>query len=298
MEETAKRAPTILNPNPGITEEDKAALMEAGDYSFAHNDGNQKLFSPKGLGLISWASPWSMANLFRYAHAASTVVKAASAQDCYKMCRVLDVGCSAATFGVFWRVGYAAAMKPTIDYIGYEIDDAKIKEGRENTEPKTERARRWAKLEKHDLVLEKLTDHLPEGWVPNVIIAQEIIEHIGEPAAIRFLKEAYALLPSGGTMVVSTPAPRKEDGVHWVWGESHAYEFSRAELKALVEDVGFNVVHEAGWFSQGSDRKGMSPELKKLYKDLAVASPAIAASVIGFLNPEHATCVTLTLEKP
>lgn len=289
--------PGTLNPNIGITEEEKLQRMEDGDYAFAHNDGNEVLLSKKGLGMINWASPWSLANMLRYAHAANTVVHVAGSLKTREL-KVLDVGCSSGTFVAFWKHGYSAPSKPKLEYIGLEVDADRVRRAIEVCAPARETTRKWAKVVQHDLVTSRLTDNLPAGWVPQVIIAQEIIEHIGEKAALRFLKEAFDLLPSGGTLFISTPAPRKEEGENWVWPESHAYEFSTAELTELVTKVGFKVTHVAGWFSQGKSRKGITPEAKSLYKRLSVASPAVAAMVIGFLHPEFATCITLTLEKP
>jgi predicted SAM-dependent methyltransferase len=146
----------------------------------------------------------------------------------------------------------------------------------------------------HDLE----NDHLPADWVPHVILAQEVIEHISQAAAKRFLKEAYELLPPGGKLFLSTPNPKKPEQ-QFVWPESHVYEYALDELLVLVEEVGFEVKSITGWFSQQEDRKNrMTPEAKALFKRLNEGSLAIASSVIGFLYPELAKGVCLTLRKP
>lgn len=278
-----------LNPNKIGTREQSIANE---DYTFAHNDGNEILLSHKGTGWVSWDSPWDLANMLRYTHACRQVHLTAARLKLQRV-KVLDVGCSSATFADFWRWAFRTIHKTPLTYLGLEVDEKTVQAANEVCEGLTKRCvEKWASVRQHDLIAR----NLPIDFKPDVILANEVIEHIPQKAAKKFFKQAHALLPEGGTLFITTPNPRKPEQ-QFVWPESHVYEWAKDELIEELEKVGFTITKQFGWFSQAKDRKDMTDEQQALYEQLRECSTGVASAVIGFLYPEHAQCVCLTCTK-
>jgi SAM-dependent methyltransferase len=309
MPRPRKNITNKCNPNVGLTEEKKQELMEAGDFTFAHNDGNEDFFS--GKERLSWGNPWQLSNAYRYMAACTTasrharhIGKVHCDRDTTPPYYILDVGCSSGTLAKFWSTSFNVARKPRCAILGLEIDPNRVERALEFANTLKGKSLNFDVVE-HDLVLDSLidveTEHTEFGreFSPDCINAQEVIEHIGKEAAERFLDEAREILAPGGILIISTPAPRKEEGQDFVWAESHAYEFSRAELRNLVQYHGWSIKQEMGWFGNGEDiLKRANPEQKKLYKELSSRlGSGIAVPTIATIYPELATCQQLVLEK-
>ncbi len=77
------------------------------------------------------------------------------------------------------------------------------------------------------------------------IIFLEVLEHLPDTTETNALTECYRLLKSGGTMVISTPnaafAAIVMDPAYWLITHRH---YKPAELKAMLEKVGFTVENE------------------------------------------------------
>lgn len=280
----------ILNPNKGLTKEKKAALMLDGDFSFAHNDGNEDLLSAANIGGIAWDGGWDIANMFRYSLAAMTTSLHIKHYD--NTVRVLDVGASSATFVSFWYTAFSKAYKPHLHYLGLEVVPDVVEKGRVVLDGFNKKGASL-NLQCHNLELQRL----PNDFHPHIILAQEVIEHISKEAAAQLLLNAYNVLVPGGLLFLTTPNPKKPTQ-EFVWPESHVYEYSLDELLELTTEVGFETKAVNGWFGQQEDRKNATQNVKELYKNLSKLGAPIANAVIAHLYPQHAKCVCLTLKKP
>jgi SAM-dependent methyltransferase len=261
------------------------------DYTKFHNDGNANL-----LDKMDYGSPWILANHLRYALACQTVVLTASkikSDTPRRTFHLLDVGSSSATFGRFWKKSYSSMSRPRLSITGLEINPVHIKKAAE-FEATIDAFAFAHRTIKHDLI----TQSLPTDPV-DLILAQEVIEHIPREAGARLVQEAYDRLPDHGVLIISTPAPRKDEGEEFVFPQDHLFEYSRSELERLVVDAGFKIHKQVGWCGKVADiKKYGTPEAYELYLRLkANITQAVAVSTIAALYPETASCQTLILKK-
>ncbi len=105
----------------------------------------------------------------------------------------------------------------------------------------------------------------------DVVTAWDVVEHLHDPFAL--LVEIHRVLKPGGIAVIHTidiDAPfARLMGRHWPWlMEMHLVYFSRRTLAAMVEAVGFTVLH--------AKSEGRYQRLRYLVSRLAWLSPRLA----------------------
>ena len=85
---------------------------------------------------------------------------------------------------------------------------------------------------------EATTDSLPEPeYYFDLVCCLDVLEHVDDSAA---LAEVYRVLKPGGVLLASVPA------YQWLWSErdkvaGHLRRYTRAGIRALLEDSGFSV---------------------------------------------------------
>jgi SAM-dependent methyltransferase len=108
---------------------------------------------------------------------------------------------------------------------------------------------RWAAAHARRLGLtvheETLADHAASGARYDVVTMWDVIEHLPDPR--RELAAAFRLLAPGGRLHLSTidasSLVARALGARWPWlMHMHLFYFDRANLGALLEQVGFRVV--------------------------------------------------------
>jgi len=129
--------------------------------------------------------------------------------------RILDIGCGVGDFG---------RLKPTadIDVFGVDCDISALKI-----------AENYEKVELVDLE----NSNLPyENGFFDAILAKDILEHIYRPWLL--VKEMHRVLNINGIAIVNVPMPKP----NIVWDDyTHIRGFTKASLKTLFEDYGFEI---------------------------------------------------------
>ncbi|MFB3785505.1 MAG: methyltransferase domain-containing protein [bacterium] len=78
----------------------------------------------------------------------------------------------------------------------------------------------------------------------DLITLIDIIEHVADPAAL--LRQCHGLLNPGGLLYVKTPCadslPHRFIGSEWLEASEHLHFFSRATLRKLLLDTGYEVI--------------------------------------------------------
>lgn len=131
------------------------------------------------------------------------------------------------------------------------------------------------------------TDDLPVGDNSvGTVVCSEVLEHLEDPQ--HALSEFQRVLVDGGALIVTTPNKHRlearldmllgRDPLDWVderrqaeelGHPGHLQEFSRAELRKLVEDVGLSVVdHRTTNFGRSS-----VPGVDAIYRSLPSTAP-------------------------
>ena len=282
----------MTSPNRSeVTLAEKQAQLAQGRLDFARNDGNEQLLG--GETAFSWDSAWDLTNLMRYAHCCRMVYEGAVRLN-QPHIRVLDVGCSSATWASFWRWKYKSPRKAPMTYLGLEYDQATVVKGNAVCAALyCANAKSSASVQQHDLITQSLPD-----WSPDIILANEVIEHIPRQDGERLVREAFAALPVNGTLVISTPSPKKDQDQQFIWESDHVFEWSLPELTELLEQTGFKIAQVRGWHSDKHSRKTITPEQLRLYRELRTISTGVASAIIGHLYPELSNCVCVTAYKP
>ncbi len=133
--------------------------------------------------------------------------------------RVLDIGC-----GISAQAGLFSDTR----YVGADLNRPRLAYGH--------RAHPWAKYAVQDITR--------MGWRDaafDAILCLEVIEHLPGPARPMLMRELFRTLRPGGALVLSTPSGRITPWKR-VLGckceQSHEAELTRAEVSALVAQVG------------------------------------------------------------
>jgi hypothetical protein len=127
---------------------------------------------------------------------------------------------------------------------------------------------------------------------------QEIIEHIGEDAFKNRLKEAVKLLEKNGIIIISSPNPKKEEGIDFVWPEDHLKEYSLNEIKKIVSEHDLQCYNTIGWYGKAKYmKKKFSKRQEKEYDRLKIISSGFAAAILAIMYPELAECYVLFCKK-
>ena len=100
--------------------------------------------------------------------------------------------------------------------------------------------RGWASYRATEYPELDLCAELPAGLEADVVICEQVLEHVPDPA--RAARNLWAMLPPGGHAIVSVPFMVRihhEPGDYW--------RFSRDGLRLLLERAGFTVVETGDW---------------------------------------------------
>ena len=105
----------------------------------------------------------------------------------------------------------------------------------------------------------------------SLVFAGEIIEHVGERAALNLLNELYRVLEPNGFLLLTTPngfRSKIKDVLGRAGLEEHEREFSYREMKKMLVDAGFKIVYSvstssaSGSISRGYPRR---PSIFRLF---------------------------------
>ncbi|MCA9587292.1 MAG: class I SAM-dependent methyltransferase [Myxococcales bacterium] len=139
--------------------------------------------------------------------------------------RVLDVGC------MYGYLLEEAKARGVTDAVGVELSSGPAK------------AASAAGL---DVFCGTIEDYAKKDpGVFDLVVAQHVLEHVPEPLA--FLREARALLPTGGTLCIAVPnydaRARRVFKEAWGWYQVpvHLHHFGARGLEGLIEQAGFRV---------------------------------------------------------
>lgn len=266
--------------------------IDVEDYSFTHDDSSLNLFTKEALGKFSWFSGWDLAALLRYAVVAQAVTDARV--DIEKPVRILDVGCSRATFYTFWMTSFANPGRPRVDYVGLEVQEHIVKEAQELYA--VQKGVSKCAVHQWDAMKRPITELNAEF---DMIIMQEVLEHVGIPVVRQLLADAQKILAPGGTIIVSSPNPKKHEGQEFLWEESHVYEFAHYEMLKELDDAGFAPTKIAGWLGKSRAMKPkFTEEQMAMYESLLPVSSGFAAAVMAISNPMLAECYTIVAKRP
>jgi 2-polyprenyl-3-methyl-5-hydroxy-6-metoxy-1,4-benzoquinol methylase len=269
---------------------DRQAKLEAGDFSFTHDDSAEATFNE--LQKFCFLSTWDLSNVIRYLHTANTVMEHADSNS-KKQINVVDIGCSSGTFLGFWYNNCQRAGKTKLNYLGLEVAEQRYLEAHE----------RWGshdnlKFKNVDVISNPLHQHTAENSV-DALLVMEVIEHIGQDNARDLLEDSFKCLAPGGILCISSPNPKKDRGQQFVWIDNHVYEFSLAEMRNELQSAGFEIVNETGWLCDLPHLKPtFNEEQLKLFNSLKGLGTGIAGSILSYLMPEEAKHYTIIARKP
>lgn len=258
-------------------------MLAEGDFSFAHDDSAMTIFNG-GLGKLSMTSTWVLSNLIRFSSVAGTILSHGKNPT-----RILDLGCSSGTFLTFWYRNYQAPGKLALDYTGIEVVAKSYNDARER-HPKH-------KFINADLVKTRVSDHIKEKL--DIVLALEVLEHVGQEAVDRVLEDAHELLDDDGLIIVSSPNPKKHLGQQFMWIDNHVYEFSLDEMEELLTRHGFEVTEVFGWLCDAAlmKRTIKGSEDMKIFESLKHISTAFAYAVLSHMHPDTASHYTIVAKK-
>jgi len=109
------------------------------------------------------------------------------------------------------------------------------------------------------------TERYGELGLFDVVTNFEVIEHMAPADGERLLVAMRECLKSDGRIYLSTPVYDPVVGQ----AANHIYEWPTAELKALIEKCGLEVVKRYGTFASYNPlKKALTPEHRKVYEEL------------------------------
>lgn len=250
------------------------------------DDSNEALFTKATLGKVNFASGWDMANLFRYATACNELY-GLRYPEIERSLNVLDLGCSLATFYTFWVSSYSSPGRPRLNYTGLEVRSDIVKKATILYEEKTS-----VNIHQFDAMTQHLTEFNKVKY--EMILLQEVLEHIGIPSVKSILKDSSEMLTDNGIVVISSPNPHKHEGQEFTWPENHLYEFSLKEMLDEVDIAGLRPYQITGWLAKAIPmKKRFTPEQRQMYDRLKTISTGFATSVLANMYPELAMCYTI-----
>ncbi len=103
--------------------------------------------------------------------------------------------------------------------------------------------------------------------LPNLITCFEVLEHVQAKHSVSMLKAFYKLAVAGrAEVVMSTPCWNAKDTA-----KNHVNEMRQQALGAVIEDIGFEVMHNYGTFASISDYRDtlfkQYPGVEKFFND-------------------------------
>lgn len=257
-------------------------LAADGSYDHAKCDPNENIFIPNKKGL-NLASTCEASVAFKYSYVAEFLIKQFLQ---YKEVKVLDIGCSKATFLHFWKAFYNPGKKPRLSYTGVDVREKAIEFCRETFPASTFH------------LLDVTEAEIPEAEQFDVAFVMDIIEHVPKALGPKLLDAAWKSLKDDGFCVVSMPNPKKEIGQQLTNLDDHVFEWSYMESVELLGQHGFELVDSIGWFGQAAYiTMGFSEEEQVLYKKLSRAGAGLRMAVMSFLRPDLAECYVQVCRK-
>lgn len=256
------------------------------------DDSIEVVFKNDMLGNMKFSNGWYMAFALRYTNTCNRIVKI-KRNGIEDNLRILDLGCSNRTFQRFWGKNFESPGRPRIDYVGLEFRQDVVDEANKDLVNKGVNS---VEVFQFNLVEQSLYE-VNKFEKYDVILMQEILEHIPEDTVKKLLKEAHSLLNDRGFIVVSSPNPRKDQGQEFVWPENHVQEFSLDEMKSLLSEQ-YNIERVNGWLGKAQKfKKNLTPSQREEYDAYNTLSSGFASAVIAHRYPEHAECYTIIATK-
>jgi len=193
--------------------------------------------------------------LFRYKYARRFLIKG----------NVLDVGCG---------YGYGARLLNKFNYIGIDYYDKAIKFA-----SKTHPSAKFIQMKIPSI-------KFPDCCFDNVICA-EIIEHMPENKGKILLKEINRVLKQKGVMFLSTPNFDNRKKIM----ANHTIEYGSKQLRKMVKDAGFKIVHKGGlslsfmfgwkyypkWLKRWYDKSSTSKQKMRAKKEKSLKEKTITS---------------------
>jgi len=258
------------------------------------DDSSEAFFKEGVLGKLQISNGWHTAFLLRYTTACNEIlnIKRNNIEDAI---RVLDVGCGEKTFYTFWFNSFASPARPRLDYVGLEYRQNVVDKANEGREEKKS-VNKYEVLQ-YDLNTQSL-HNIRRHEKYDVILLQEILEHVPAETSLKLIKEAAELVTDRGFIIISSPNPKKDEGQEFVWPENHIQEFSFQEMSDLIAESGLNIRRTNGWLGKARYfKKHLSAEDTILYNRLKQVSTGFASAIMGFLDPEIAECYIFICDK-
>jgi len=252
------------------------------------DDSVEFIFKSDMLGNMKFSNGWMMAFATRYTNTCNRIgkIKRDGIEDTIK---ILDLGCGEKTFYTFWCKNFESPGRPRLDYVGLEFrQDVVDRANASNTKSKVNSS----EVLQFNLVKQSLKEaNRFEKY--DVILMQEILEHIPAETVKKIIAEAHELLTDRGFIVASSPNPRKEEGQEFVWPENHVQEFSLDEMKEMLEPY-FEIERVNGWLGKAQKfKKNLTESQREEYNAYNNISSGFAGSLIAYRYPEHAVCYTI-----
>jgi SAM-dependent methyltransferase len=133
-----------------------------------------------------------------------------------------------------------------------------------------------------------ITKRFPhENGSIDAIVLAEIIEHIPKEKLDAVMHECHRVLSEFGIVILTTPTPRKWDGMQLVWPDSHEYEYSIRELDEKIKLWPFKKINEMTWHCRD--------EFKYSYKGIPTPLHKALASLV--CPRKSATQIAMTLKR-
>ena len=255
------------------------------------DDSNEALFTKATLGKVNFSSGWDMANIFRYATACNELY-GLRYPEIERAVNVLDLGCSLATFYTFWMSSFSSPGRPRVNYVGLEVRPEIVRKANAlYSEANSDK--KQVNVYQFDAMKERLNKFNYVGHY-EMILLQEVLEHIGIPSCKSILKDASDMITDNGVIVISTPNPKKHEGQQFTWPENHMYEFTLAEMLAEVDEAGLRPYQITGWLGKAVPMKhAFTPEQRQMYDRMKTISTGFATAVLANMYPELAMCYTI-----
>lgn len=245
-----------------------------------------------GVEKQNYATHYGYTNIIRYSKCCE-VINAAQKD---KNTRVLDVGSGFSILYSFFNTNFAAYGRARIHYRGLEYVQSQVDWVNERYARDDEK--KSFKSQQHDLIKDSILDKFqPNSF--DVVVAQEIIEHINEERARFMLQEIHQVLADDGKLILSSPNPRKHMGEMLRYPKDHEIEYSFDEMKEMLDDAGFVIKEHYGIGMHLREAKaaGLTDIEKLMLDQQKKMSYALACSVLPLHRPELGLCYFLVCEK-
>lgn len=257
------------------------------------DDSSEMFFKNDFLGKIKLSNGWHSAFMLRYTTACNEIlsIKRENIEDAVK---ILDVGCGEKTFLNFWWNNFDSPGRPRVDYVGLEYRQDVVDKANQGKNEKSVNRFNVIQFDLNNQSLNNIGQH--DKY--DIILLQEILEHLDPHIVMSIIEEAKDLLSDRGVLIVSSPNPKKCDGQNFVWPENHIYEYSLDEMKRILIGFGFEIKRVNGWLGKARYfKKHLTIEEKNLYNKLKDISSGLASALMAFMKPEIAECYIFVCKK-